>query len=119
LIAYVSKTICTISGGLSRKLLITCKYSSVLVTDAAASLLRCGDLLYFYQAVACAQDRINEFSSVLFMVLRAYRLAAGFLGETRTVRTVPGQNGDNPKRRQDNGNITKTATEKYGQNGDK
>jgi len=37
---------------------------------------------------------------------------------------VPGQNGesqngDNPKRRQDKGNITKTATEKCGQNGDK
>ena len=29
------------------------------------------------------------------------------------------QNGDNPKRRQYNGNITKTAREKCGQNGDK
>ena len=29
------------------------------------------------------------------------------------------QNGDNPKRRQYMGNITKTATEKFGQNGDK
>jgi len=28
-------------------------------------------------------------------------------------------NGDNPKWRQDEGNITKTATEKCGQNGDK
>ena len=31
------------------------------------------------------------------------------------VNQVPGQNGDNPKRRQDKGNITKTATEKCGQ----
>jgi len=29
------------------------------------------------------------------------------------------QNGDNPKRRKDKGNITETATEKCGHNGDK
>jgi len=29
------------------------------------------------------------------------------------------QNDDNPERRQGKGNITKSATEKYGQNGDK
>jgi len=44
------------------------------------------------------------------------------------VKTATGQNGEsqngdtktaNPKRRQDKGDITKTATEKCGKNGDK
>jgi len=59
---------------------------------------------------------IKKFSLSSFTAVRYLRQ---IFKQDGYIQMVPGQNGDNPKWRQDKGNITKTATEKCGQNGDK